>query len=94
MSVKIEIYTKVYCVYCQRAKDLLRIKGLNFVEHDITNDHLKAAEMQRRSQRQEVPGILINDTPIGGCLELFDLDERGDLDALLEFAPGKVPPAF
>jgi glutaredoxin 3 len=50
--------------------------------------------MQRRSQRQEVPGILINDTPIGGCLELFDLDERGDLDALLEFAPGKVPPAF
>ena len=45
MSIKIEIYTKVYCAYCERAKELLRIKGVNFVEHDITDDRLKAAEM-------------------------------------------------
>lgn len=83
MSIKIEIYTKVYCAYCQRAKELLRIKGMNFIEHDITDDQLRAAEMQLRSQRHTVPGILINDTPIGGCAELFDLDERGDLDVLL-----------
>ncbi len=94
MSVKIEIYTKHYCAYCQRAKELLRIKGMNFVEHDITDDHLKAAEMQQRSQRQRVPEILINNAPIGGCRELFDLDERGDLDALLELTPLKATPAF
>jgi glutaredoxin 3 len=83
MSMKIEVYTKLYCAYCQRAKELLRIKGMNFIEYDITDDQLKAAEMQLRSQRQTVPGIFINDTPIGGCRELFDLDERGELDALL-----------
>jgi glutaredoxin 3 len=91
MSIKIEIYTKAYCAYCQRAKELLRIKGVNFVEYDITDDQLRAAEMQQRSQRKSVPGIFINNTPIGDCLDLFDLDERGVLDALLGFAPHPVP---
>jgi glutaredoxin 3 len=83
MSIKIEIYTKLYCAYCERAKELLHIKGVNFVEYDITDDRIKAAEMQQRAQSQKVPGIFINDTPIGGCIELFDLNEKGDLDTLL-----------
>ena len=83
MSIKIEIYTKLYCAYCERAKELLHIKGVNFVEYDITDDQLKAAEMQQRAQSQKVPGIFINDTAIGSCLELFDLNEKGDLDTLL-----------
>lgn len=83
MSMKIEVYTKLYCAYCQRAKELLRIKGMDFIEYDITDDQLKAAEMQLRSQRQTVPGVFINDTLIGGCRELFDLDEQGELDVLL-----------
>ena len=85
-SIKIEIYTKLYCAYCDRAKELLHIKGVNFVEYDITDDRVKAAEMQQRAQSQKVPGIFINDTPIGGCLELFDLNEKGDLDTLLGFS--------
>ena len=92
MGAKIEIYTKMYCAYCQRAKDLLRIKGVSFVEYDITDDQLKAAEMQQRCQQQILPGIFINDTPIGGCTELFDLDEQGTLDSLLglNLSPGEV----
>jgi glutaredoxin 3 len=56
---------------------------VDFIEYDITDDQLKAAEMQQRNQRQMVPGIFINDAPIGGCSELFDLDERGALNPLL-----------
>lgn len=94
MSNKVEIYTKLYCAYCQRAKDLLHIKGVTFVEHDTTNDRAKAAEMQQRSAHQILPGIFINDALIGSCRELFDLDERGDLDALLGLAatPGESYP--
>lgn len=86
MSVtpKVEIYTKPFCAYCHRAKELLRIKGISFVEHDITDDQHKAAEMMQRSRQNQVPGIFINDRLIGGCMELFDLDERGVLDALLK----------
>lgn len=83
MSIKIEIYTKVYCAYCERAKKLLRIKGVNFVEHDITDAHHRSAEIKQLSQQQRLPGIFINDTLVKGCAELFDLDERGALDDLL-----------
>lgn len=90
MSIIVEIYTKRYCAYCQRAKELLRIKGMNFVEHDITDDRLKAAEMQQRAEQGTVPWIFINNSPLGGCAELFSLDEQGQLDSLLGLAPGPV----
>jgi len=83
MNPRIEIYTKSFCTHCQRAKDLLRIKGVVFTEYDITTDAEKAGEMHRRSARQTVPGIFINDVPIGGCAELFELDEQGALNLLL-----------
>jgi len=83
MAIKVEIYTRINCVYCRRAKELLCIKGVDFVEHDITNDLLLAAEMRLRSQREAVPQIFVNDVLIGGCSELFDLDERGRLDRML-----------
>ena len=83
MKVIVEIYTRQNCVYCRRAKELLRIKGVDFAEYDITNDQLMAAEMRHRSQRQVVPVILVNDDLLGGCDELFDLDERDVLDHML-----------
>ena len=83
MSVKIEIYTKAYCAYCLRAKELLRIKGVNFVEHDITDNHPRAVEMQQLGQQWMMPKIFINDSLVGGCIDLFELDEKGALDALL-----------
>lgn len=83
MKTRVEIYTKRNCAYCQRAKDLLRIKGVYFIEYDITDEPLLAAEMRQRSQRQAVPAILVDDVLIGDCPELFDLDERGLLDRML-----------
>lgn len=83
MAIKVEIYTRSNCAYCRRARELLRIKGVDFVEHDITNDLLLAAEMRLRSQQHDVPAIFVNDVLIGGCSELFDLDERGQLDRML-----------
>ena len=35
---EVEIYTKLYCGYCSRAKQLLGEKGIDFVESDI--DHV------------------------------------------------------
>jgi len=86
MPGKVKIYTKDCCIYCQRAKDLLRIKGIPFVEHDITDEALMGGEIQPHGQQRVAPRIFINDALIGGCTELFDLDERGELDALLGLA--------
>jgi len=80
---KIEIYTKNYCPYCHRAKELLKIKGVNFTEYDISQNPEREAEMLQRSGRSTVPEIFINDQLIGGCDELFSLDETGALDPLI-----------
>jgi glutaredoxin 3 len=80
---RIEIYTKSYCPYCKRAKELLRIKGVEFVEYDVTSDPAKEQEMRSRSGHTTVPEIFIADRLVGGCNELFDLDEKGELDRLL-----------
>ena len=34
----IEIYTKSYCPYCEQVKQLLRRKGVDFTEIDVTNN--------------------------------------------------------
>ena len=80
---KVEIYTKNYCPYCTRAMELLRIKGVQFVEYDVTSNPALEQEMRGRSGRQTVPEIFVDDRLIGGCSELFELDETGRLDPLL-----------
>lgn len=80
---KIEIYTKDYCPYCHHAKDLLRAKGVEFVEYDVTTNALKEKEMRDRSGRTTVPEIFVDDQLIGGCDDLFDLEATGQLDETL-----------
>jgi len=80
---RVEIYTKSYCPYCKRAKELLRIKGVAFTDYDVTDDPAREREMKERSGRDTVPEIFIDDALVGGCSELFDLDEKGELDRLL-----------
>ncbi len=80
---KIEIYTKNYCPYCRRAKELLELKGVDFIDYDITTDPAKEAEMRRRSGKQTVPEIFIDDQLLGGCDDLFALEEAQELDARL-----------
>lgn len=86
--MKVEIYTKPFCPYCERAKELLRIKGISFVEYVINGDPGHASEMRRRGAGDSFPGIFIADRLIGGCSELFDLDECGALDRIMTSTPG------
>ena len=85
--MNVEIYTKPYCSYCERAKELLRIKGINFVEHVINGDPQRLEEMRRRGGGDAFPGIFIAGRLVGGCSELFELDECGALDRLLITPP-------
>ncbi len=80
----IEIYTKDYCPYCVKAMNLLRQKGVTFIETDITNDTEKQTEMiERAKPRRTVPQIFINGQGIGGCDDLYALDAAGKLDGML-----------
>jgi glutaredoxin 3 len=83
-AAKVEIYTKMFCGYCHRAKRLLDSKGVNYVEFDITMNGAKRDEMIARAPgARTVPQIFIDDRPIGGSDDLALLDRQGKLDSLL-----------
>lgn len=81
----ITIYTKGWCPYCAAAKKLLDDKGAAFTEIDIEAKPEKRAEMiQKAGGRTTVPQIFIGERHVGGCDDLYALDERGQLEALLQ----------
>jgi glutaredoxin 3 len=83
-SPKVEIYTKLYCGYCYRAKRLLESKGVEFDEYDITMGGPKRAEMmERKPDAYTVPQIFIGGQAVGGSDDLARLDREGKLDSLL-----------
>lgn len=80
---KIEIYTKPYCPYCERAKTLFGKKNVEFTEIVASSDVELRREMNERSGRNTFPQIFIDGLHIGGCDDLMALESRGGLDSLL-----------
>jgi glutaredoxin 3 len=80
----IEIYTIRYCPYCQEAKELLSRKGAVFHEIDASgNRDVRKQMIERANGRSTFPQIFIGETHVGGCDDLYALDEAGKLDPLL-----------
>jgi glutaredoxin 3 len=81
---KVEIYTKFTCGYCHRAKALLKQKGADLEEISVDLGGPKKQEMiQRANGRMTVPQIFIDGKHVGGCDDLFELEDSGKLDELL-----------
>jgi glutaredoxin 3 len=83
-AAKVEIYTKMFCGYCHRAKRLLDSKGVDYTEYDITMDSAKRDEMRARAPgAMTVPQIFIDGVGVGGSDDLASLERAGQLDGLL-----------
>lgn len=81
---QVTIYTKAYCPYCVRAKALLGQKGVQFDEIKIDEQpELRPAMIERANGRTTVPQIFIGDTHVGGCDDLFALENAGTLNTML-----------
>lgn len=80
---EVTIYTTQWCPYCIRAKQLLQHKKVAYSEIKVDGDLAKRQEMGRLSGGHTVPQIFINDSPIGGCDDLYALERQGKLDELL-----------
>jgi glutaredoxin 3 len=81
---KIEIYTQLFCPYCERAKALLGKKGVTFQELDAPHgSQARKDAITRSGGRSTVPQIFIDGQPIGGSDDLAALERAGKLDALL-----------
>ncbi len=83
MSIKVIIYTSSLCGFCYRAKSLLNKKNIPFKEIDVDLNYEKRNEMLKKSNgKTSVPQIFYKNHHIGGCDDLYKLDEKNGLEKL------------
>ena len=80
----ITIYTKDYCPFCVKAKSLLTLKKIKFIEINLHKNPEKFEEMMKKSNgAQTVPQIFASNKYIGDCDKIYELNAEGKLDKLL-----------
>ena len=81
---KVKIYTTPYCPFCIRIKNLMKNKKVSYEEIDLSANPEKFDEMTSKSNgAKTVPQIFVNETYIGDCDVVHELNNRGQLDKIL-----------
>jgi glutaredoxin 3 len=78
---RITIYTTRWCGYCVRAKVLLEQRGLEYEEISLDDEAAFRQKLFDLTGGRTVPQIVIDGKPIGGYVELWQLDRKGKLAA-------------
>ena len=85
MNKDIIIYTSSLCGYCYNAKSLLKRKNIPFKEINVDLDYSKRNEMVKKSGgRTSVPQIFFKNRYIGGCDDLYKLEEENGLEIFIK----------
>ena len=83
---KVMVFSKDYCPFCHKTKDLLKSKNVEFkaVEMDlIEGGNEMHAALKSISGQNTVPCIYINGNKVGGNDDLHKANEDGKLDEML-----------
>ena len=81
----VTVYMGPMCAYCDATKRLLNKKNIPFKEINIALEEDKMSEMLEKSNGMKtIPQIFIENKHIGGYDELRDLENKGELDKLLD----------
>jgi len=68
--MKIEIYSKDLCAFCDAAKNLMEMKDMEYTEYRIGYENItRETLLERVPNARTVPQIIINDQVIGGFTE-------------------------
>ncbi len=84
MSQNITMYSTRFCPYCIRARFLLDSKNVSYSDIGVDARPELRREMMEKSGRRTVPQIWIGDRHVGGYDDLAMLEQRGELDELLQ----------
>ncbi|MGM0628805.1 MAG: glutaredoxin family protein [Patescibacteria group bacterium] len=74
---EVTIYSTPTCVYCEMAKEFFKEKGVEFTDHDVSEETEKRQEMVEKSGQMGVPVIFVGENMVIG----FD---REKVEELLE----------
>lgn len=77
---KMKIYTMDHCPYCERAKKLMKERGIAYEEERVSmDDDAKWDELEKKSGLKTMPQIFFGDQLIGGYNDLATLDSKNKL---------------
>jgi glutaredoxin len=68
--MKAIVWSKYHCPYCDKAKALLKMQGVEFEERKIGDGYTKEELLEAVPNARTVPQIFIDDKLIGGYTEL------------------------
>ena len=68
--MKAIVWSKYHCPFCDQAKALLKMKGIEFEERNINDDWTKEQLLEAVPTARTVPQIFLDGQLIGGFTEL------------------------
>lgn len=75
----VSMYTTPNCPFCAMAKEILRDAHIPFEETDLSHDPELRSMLSRQTGWKTVPMIFIGEEFVGGCQELIQLKQSGQL---------------
>lgn len=83
MSEKITVYTMDHCPYCDRAKSLLKQRGIEYIEVRVPmDDDAQWGALEEKTGMKTMPQILHGEKVIGGYSDLAAIDHKDQLASL------------
>jgi glutaredoxin 3 len=82
---QVVVYTRPFCIWCFRAKRLLRRHGVAFEERDA-RDTATRVLLFERTGRKTVPQIFFDHASVGGFEDLRALIDRGGFASIQQQA--------
>jgi glutaredoxin len=68
--MKAVVWSKNSCPFCDQAKNLLKLKGIEFEERNISTDWTREQLLEAVPDARTVPQIFLDGELIGGFTEL------------------------
>jgi len=80
---EITIYTTEPCSFCNRVKGLLKARGIEFSEVNLSKDPDGRLELARKTGMMSFPQVLVGERLLGGYAEVQQAADDGSLEDLL-----------
>jgi glutaredoxin 3 len=68
--MKAVVWSKDACPFCDQAKNLLKLKGIEYEERNISRDWTREQLLEAVPDARTVPQIFLDEQLIGGFTEL------------------------
>lgn len=83
MSATVTVYTMDHCPYCERAKGLLKQRGITYEEKRVPlDDEAQWTALEKKTGMKTMPQILHGEKIIGGYNDLAAIDAKDQLASL------------